>query len=324
MSGKPEKISYLAVLIFSEIVDLVKPLLRGRDCFAQNRPQPSDGITPERRRMSTEPQRKGLQSLSEAIQAQLPNLPDRPRDSGQKKVRATTRAAQWRADMARACAYQLSRARTPEEAERIEADYAQVLESKPDFASYRRKSEFCPAPRLNLNRDALARLKFKMQAIRRGTWFTKEKGKHSGGVPHSVMEVFDALLSLAVKHGQVFPSLVGLGILATRSKQTVVNAIKVLESYGVVTRIRRIKRIRTPMGQKTVQDTNAYTLQEPNAFGDMAYRCFVSAMKERSESRNQAARKPDSYSLIKGSQNLASRDRGGGFFDHLRAAWETS
>ena len=118
----------------------------------------------------------------------------------------------------------------------------------------------------------------------------------------------------------MFPSLVGLGILATRSKQTVLNAIKVLEFYGVVTRIRRIKRISSPFGMKTVQDTNAYSLQEPNAFGESAYRLFQGG----SESRNQAARKPDSYSSIKKEQNLHPRDKGSGFFDTLRAVWETS
>ena len=274
--------------------------------------------------MSLESPRKGLQSFGESLQAVSGMLPPELRDSAaprtSKPLRATRMAAQWRTDMARAYSYNLERAKTPEEEERITAEYERTIEARPDFASYRRDSRFMDAPRHSIDRNGIARIKFKLQAIRRGTWNTKEKGKHSGGIPHSVMEVFDAIAHLVLKHGQVFPSLVGLGILATRSKQTVVNAIKTLEFYGVVTRIRRIKRIRTAMGRKIVQDTNAYTLQEPNMLGEAAYRLFGGG----SESRNQAARKPDSYSIDRKRENSRRPDRGGGFFDQLREQWDCS
>ena len=65
--------------------------------------------------------------------------------------------------------------------------------------------------------------------------------------------------------GEVRPSLVGIARLACACKQTVVNCLKLLSLYGFVIVHRRIKRIRTALGFKVVQDTNAYTIQEPQA-----------------------------------------------------------
>ena len=231
-------------------------------------------------------------SIAQSMGSLFPELSDRDRDSAASPSRQSAREAEWRTALARAYAYQYGRARSPEDVQALDAEYERMLAAPPDFRGYRRKSQFGAAPRVTADRNALARIKFKLQALRRGTWSVKTKGKHSGGIPHSVMEVFDALAHLATKHGKVFPSLVGLGILATRSKQTVVNAIKVLEFYGIVTRVRRIKRVKTLLGFKTVQDTNAYTIQSPNVFGEAAYQLF----QERSESRNRAAREPESYS----------------------------
>ena len=46
-------------------------------------------------------------------------------------------------------------------------------------------------------------------------------------------------------------------------RQSVVTAIADLETLGFVTRIRRIRRIMTPLGFRTEQITNAYRVHEP-------------------------------------------------------------
>lgn len=260
------------------------------------------------------------ESLAQTLGGLFPEIADRPRESAPAGARQKGRAADWRASLSRDYAYQRSRARSPEELAALDDAYESAMQARPDFTGYRRKSDFAAAPRISLDRNALARIKFKLQAIRRGTWATKEKGKHAGSIPHSVMEVFDALAHLVVKHGRVFPSLVGLSLLATRSKQTVLNAIKVLEFYGIVTRIRRIKRIKTALGFKTVQDTNAYTLQDPNMIGEGAYRSLVGG----SESRNQAARKPDSYYSEKTGRKFKPDHPPDPFWTGLREQWDAT
>jgi hypothetical protein len=79
----------------------------------------------------------------------------------------------------------------------------------------------------------------------------------------------------------VRPSLVGIARLACACKQTVVNCLKLLSLYGFVIVHRRIKRIRTALGFKVVQDTNAYTIQEPQGLGAMALRMFRQASESR-------------------------------------------
>jgi hypothetical protein len=77
-------------------------------------------------------------------------------------------------------------------------------------------------------------------------------------------------LFLALGYGEVRPSLLGIARLACACKQTVVNCLKLLSLYGFVIVHRRIKRIRTVLGLKVVQDTNAYTIQEPLGLGAIA------------------------------------------------------
>jgi hypothetical protein len=84
-----------------------------------------------------------------------------------------------------------------------------------------------------------------------------------GVVTRTAESVFFALLYLAEKYGRVFPSLEGLAHLAMCCKQSAVTAIVDLERLGFVTRIRRIRQVKTPLGFTTRQITNAYRVQEP-------------------------------------------------------------
>jgi hypothetical protein len=264
-----------------------------------------------------------LQPLSSYLPGLLPGLPSPARDSEAKSppIRQQRRAAQWQADVHREAAYFRRFAQTPEEEEAIDAAVDEALAKGPDFTRYRRGSAYMEAPKLSVDRNAVARIKFKLQAIRRGTWKVKDKGKHAGPVKHSVIEVFDALAFFALRYGRVYPSLTGLAQAATRSRQTVVNALKVLELFGFVTVYRRSRKVRTALGFKTVQATNAYTIQEPGGWGALAY---AAVMRTSSESKNQPAKESD-YSFNRSKRRIsAPPNPREDFWGGLRAAWEAS
>jgi hypothetical protein len=98
------------------------------------------------------------------------------------------------------------------------------------------------------------------------------------GIPRTAARLLNTLLGLALQFGRVYPSLLGIARLACVCKQTVVSCLTLLELYGFVIIQRRIKRGRTPRGTKVVQDTNAYTIQEPKGLGALA----VSVLGRRS------------------------------------------
>lgn len=264
-----------------------------------------------------------LEPITSYLPGFLLDTPPAPADSEAKgpPIRQQRRAAQWRADVHREAAYLRRFARTAEEEAAIDAAADEALAKGPDFARYRRGSSYGEAPELSIDRNAIARIKFKLQAIRRGTWKVKEKGKHSGAIKHSVIEVFDALALFALRYKRVYPSLTGIAQAATRSRQTVVNALKVLEIFGFITVHRRIKKIRTALGFKTVQATNAYTIQEPTGWGALAY---AAVTRTSSESKNQPAKESGFSFNIRRGQKSPSPSPKVGFWDGLRAAWEAS
>jgi len=259
--------------------------------------------------------------VSDTLSTLFPELDrDRP-DSAHRKppaARQKGRAADWQAQISRAYAYAAGRAANEAEAEELQQAFEAAMEEGPDFINYRRESLFLDAPAVAIDRNLAARIRFQLVAIFRGTWKAKDKGQHAGMIKHSVIEVFDALIRLAFKHGRLFPSLVGLGYLAGRSKQTIINALKVLAQLGFITIHRRIKRIRTAFGVKVVQDTNAYEIHEPGALGRMAFSIFFGG----SESRNSAARKPHCLSMKKEPANSPQRMPWEGHWGDLHEQWE--
>jgi hypothetical protein len=225
--------------------------------------------------------------LFPGLAEETPSPAPRPRSA-----RSANRAAWWEQDLNRSAAYLMGKARNEEERELIGRLYEQTLDEGADFMRYRSRSAFRDAPRLGIDRNAYARILNALELIERGTYRQcRAKGKQ--GIPRTVARVLKALLNLALKYGEVRPSQLGLARLSSVCKQTVVDCIKVLELYGFVIVHRRIKRIRTPLGFKVVQDTNAYTIQEPCGLGAMAVRLF----SQSSESRRLAALSPESHSL---------------------------
>jgi hypothetical protein len=210
----------------------------------------------------------------------------------------------------------MGQARNDDERAFVERLYDEAMAEGPDFINYRSKSAFLAAPRLGIDRNAYARILNALEAIERGTYRTcREKGKH--GVPRTVARVLKALLNLALQYGEVRPSLLGIARLACACKQTVVNCLKVLALYGFVVVHRRVKRIRTALGFKVVQDTNAYTIQEPQGLGAMAVRMF----KQASESRKCPPSSKDFHSSKRAGQKPAPNEVPDGVYLGLSHQW---
>jgi hypothetical protein len=231
--------------------------------------------------------------------------------------RSRNRAAAWERDLAQSASYLLGQCRSDDERKFVSRLYDEAAERGPDFINYRSNSAFQAAPRLGIDRNAYARILNALEAIERGTYRnSREKGKQ--GIPRTVARVLKALLNLALQYGEVRPSLEGLGKLACVCKQTVVNCLKLLQLYGFVIVHRRIKRIRTPLGFKVVQDCNAYTIQEPQGLGAMAVRLF----RQASESRKSSPSSKDSSFDKRQRQNSALQSQPRGAWGDLREAWD--
>jgi DNA-binding transcriptional MocR family regulator len=89
------------------------------------------------------------------------------------------------------------------------------------------------------------------------------------------LAVFNALMYYAGRYGQIFPSLRGLAYMAGCCADAVSTALNELEALGLITRHRRRKKVRTALGFKVVQDTNAYEVHEPRtALGRLMLQLF--------------------------------------------------
>jgi hypothetical protein len=231
--------------------------------------------------------------------------------------RSRNRAAAWESDLARSVSYLLGQCRSEDERAFVGRLYDEAAERGPDFTHYRSQSAFRAAPRLGIDRNAYARILNALEAIERGTYRNcRDKGKQ--GIPRTVAKVLKALLNLALQYGEVRPSLEGLGRLACVCKQTVVNCLKLLQLYGFVVVHRRIKRIKTALGFKVVQDTNAYTIQEPQGLGAIAVRIF----RQASESRSWPASSKDFHSNKDQEQKFGSPIPKTGARGALEEVWE--
>ena len=118
-----------------------------------------------------------LHSITEIAGELFPDLapPESPKRPG--SARQQQREADWRQQLARAYAYQEARAATDEERQALEREYEEALANERHaLARCRRGSTYMQAPHLSVDRNALARIKFMLESIRRGTWGVKEKG----------------------------------------------------------------------------------------------------------------------------------------------------
>jgi hypothetical protein len=141
----------------------------------------------------------------------------------------------------------------------------------PAIRPYREKI-FGPAPATQpLDRNAKARI---MTAAHAYNARTKQQGQHWGPVTRSFFGVLRALLYCFQndEDGRCFPSYERLAKAARCNRDTVCEAIKALESAGLVSWVHRITKIRVKerdlFGQlvtrwQVIRTSNAYVFRDP-------------------------------------------------------------
>lgn len=141
----------------------------------------------------------------------------------------------------------------------------------PAFSPTREKI-FGPAPSQDpLDRNAKARI---MTAAHAYNARTKQKGQHWGPVTRSFFGVLRALLYCFQndEDGRCFPSYERIAKAARCNRDTVCEAIKALESAGLISWVHRITKIRVKerdlFGQlvtrwQVIRTSNAYVFRDP-------------------------------------------------------------
>ncbi len=198
------------------------------------------------------------QLLSDHIQPSSPTpSPHCPRV---RSARSRNRAAAWAYDLGQWRRYRVNRETSPERLAEIEAEYACLLAGGPDFAAYHMGSTFADPPVHRLTREDRARVLATFDAIRSGLYRTCRRPR-AQTVSANYKAVLGVLLSYAVKKGRVYPSLETIAAAAMVSRSTVLRAIAWLQLFGLLERIRRLTRVRTPLGNlQTRQTSNCYRL----------------------------------------------------------------
>jgi hypothetical protein len=267
-----------------------------------------------------------LKLLSEITGSLFPELPTSSPDSGaSQRVRATKQAAAWRADITRAWAHWRGKASSEHEAARIDVAFEEQLAEGPDFSRHHRGSDFRDAPQVRLDRNDMAKLMTTYRAIERGSWKVKAKGEHGGAIGRSALRVLETFLFVLYRPGKALClPYEAIAEAALLSRRTVADAIQHLARLGLITLHRRIKRIKTELGFKVVQDCNAYDLHPPRGLGVLAVQLFSGLLGPRSECKNRTAKGHDVYSKRETGQNSAPWGVPDGVYSDLHATWEVS
>jgi hypothetical protein len=179
-----------------------------------------------------------------------------------RHIRDHDRATEWQRCTSRAAAD--SMAAYPNDAEAIEKELERELSTGPAFSRVRRRSYFGAPPKVNTDKNFVARLMFMARMIERKSWARKAKGKHGGTLGKTALRLLEIMLFVVNKRGgYLAPSYDTLAKLACMSRRAIVTAMGVLATMGFVTIHRRTKRVQTPFGPKFVQDCNAYEYHLP-------------------------------------------------------------
>ena len=198
-----------------------------------------------------------LLSLGDLLPAPSAPPPSRPTT---RSARSRNRAAAWQHDLAQWRLYHL--AQEPAEARRaeIEAEYERQLGGGPDFSAYHVGSAFVEPPLHQITREDRVRALQAFDAVRAGL-YRHCRAPRAQAVSQNYRHVYGVLLSYAVKRGRVFPCLETIAMAAMCSRSTVLRAIAWLKLFGFLDRIRRLARVRTPLGNtQSRQTSNAYRL----------------------------------------------------------------
>jgi hypothetical protein len=257
--------------------------------------------------------------LSETTDTLFPELATSSTETG---ARSKRREAQWRSDLTRAWGYWRGKARSDHEAARIDASFEEQLAEGPDFIRYHRDSDFRDAPKVHLDGNAVAKLMATYRAIERGSWKVKEKGKHGGALGRPALRLLETFLFVLYRPGKALClSYDSIAAAAMLSRRCVVDAMQHLARLGLITIHRRVKRIKTELGFKVVQDCNAYDLHPPRGLGALAAQLFAGLPGKRSECSKSTANQLGDSKERAGSKNSASRGLPDGVYNDFRPAW---
>ena len=216
-------------------------------------------------------------------------------------------AQRWRADIWRQYG-ELMRHAPIEQQHALAEAVEEITAGRPDYARMRKGSVHCPAPVHDLNREDLFRLRHALRRIRRdeGPRLPEELAKRTGAkrFPKGLGDALETLIAFALTKKRVFPSLRCLAERAYHmAVDTVLFCLRVLEYYGLVSIIRRRKRVMTPLGfEMEVQDSNAYQLHVPGR--DPA------PVKKAAENPRQASGSTISPPSTKSHQHMISSSLG--------------
>lgn len=141
----------------------------------------------------------------------------------------------------------------------------------PNHLRPRREKVFGPARGIPLDRNAKARIMAYAEGYNARH---RQPGQHHGPITRATMDVLKALLwGFHNAHtGQCFPSYEAIAARAKCCRDTVYEAIKVLEAADILTWVNRIIRIRERIpdlfGQwasrwRTLRTSNAYLFRDP-------------------------------------------------------------
>jgi helix-turn-helix protein len=137
----------------------------------------------------------------------------------------------------------------------------------------RRAKVFGPAPGVPLDRNAKARIIVFVKAYNARM---KQEGQHTGPITRAFMDVLRALLYAFhnSKDGRCFPSYERIAARANCCRATVYEAIRALETAGVLSWVHRLTKIRVPerdlFGQlvsrwQVIRTSNAYRFHDPQS-----------------------------------------------------------
>jgi DNA-binding MarR family transcriptional regulator len=181
----------------------------------------------------------------------------------------------------------LKAARTPEEKEAVWQRYASEQANTQPTRRQRRGSTLEPVQFRPLDRNQRARLIFLAERLDAQT---KKKGKHGGCLKRTGLQVLRVLLFHFhnVANGRCDPSLDTIAAAAGMARSTVVDALKRLETAGILERIRRARWIRQAGRKRCVQWSNAYLLNVPTCYRQDEGNFTVSLPATASESGNRS------------------------------------
>lgn len=215
-----------------------------------------------------------------------------PPGKGPPPIRAKSKAAVWVSAIHRAYGYIASRICEPLERAKLDALYEDTITAGPDFARVRRNATFGPVQVATYSPKTAREIMRQAREIEDKTYAARAKGAHGGALGRLGLQLLEwfvfKLWPKSARFGMV-PSLANIATGARMSKATVVDAMKRLETFGLLGIERRRKRIATPLGAKVVQAPSAYTLSFAKGLGALALAAFGKGAQAAGEKPTQTS-----------------------------------